>query len=144
MMAKSLVCENHLGKNMDPIGDMMNSLKTAARAGKTGVLLPLSEFKFAIAKLLEQEGFIKGVAKTGKKNRKFIQCELVYQADQPKIVGVKRISKPSRRLYIKHRDLAKLNRGRGVVVLSTPAGLKTGKAASEAKVGGELMFTIWS
>lgn len=129
---------------MDPIGDMINSLKTAARAGKTGVILPLSKLKFGIAKLLETEGYLKGVSQVGKKTRKFIQCELVYQNSTPKIMGVKRVSKPSRRVYIKNRDLRRITKNRGVAVLSTPAGLLTGRAANESKVGGELMFTIWS
>lgn len=129
---------------MDPIGDMINSLKTAARAGKTGVALPLSNLKFEIAKLLEAEGYLKGVNQAGKKTRKFINCELVYQAGAPKIMGVKRVSKPSRRVYIKSRDLSRVNKNRGLAILSPPAGILTGRAASESKVGGELMFTIWS
>ena len=129
---------------MDSIGDMINSLKTAARAGKTGVTLPLSKLKFEIAKLLEAEGYVKGVNQAGKKTRKFINCELVYQDGAPKIMGVKRVSKPSCRVYVKNRDLYRINKSRGMAVLSTPAGLLTGRTANESKVGGELMFTIWS
>lgn len=129
---------------MDPIADMINSLKVAARAGKASVLVPHSKVKLAIAKLLEEEGFIKSVVKAGKKNRKFIQCDLIYVAGGPKIAGVKRISRPGGRVYVETRRLPQIRRGRGLAVLSTPKGLKTATAAMKEKVGGELLFTIWS
>ena len=129
---------------MDTIGDMLNSLKTGAKAGKASVLVPHSKAKLAIAELLEKEGFIKSVVKAGKKNRKFIQCDLIYTAGGPKIVGTKRVSKPSARVYVQSRELASLKRGQGIAVLSTPAGLKRAQAALAEKTGGELLFTIWS
>lgn len=129
---------------MDPIADMINGLKNAARANKVGVAFPASNIKFEIAKLLETQGFIKNVNKAGKKTIKQIQCELVYQDKAPKILGVKRISKPSRRVYVKVNDLKSLGRGRGLAIVSTPQGLKTAGEALAAKTGGELLFTIWS
>lgn len=129
---------------MDTIGDMLNSLKTGAKAGKASVLIPHSKVKLAIAELLEKEGFIKSVVKAGKKNRKFIQCDLVYTAAGPKIMGGKRVSKPSARVYVQSRELPRLKRARGLAVISTPGGLKTAQAALAEKTGGELLFTIWS
>lgn len=129
---------------MDTIGDMLNSLKTGAKAGKTSVLIPHSKVKLAIAELLEKEGFIKSVVKAGKKNRKFIQCDLVYSAGGPKIAGAKRVSKPGTRVYVQSRELSRLKRNRGLAIISTPAGLKTAHTALAEKMGGELLFTIWS
>ncbi len=129
---------------MDSIADMINSLKMGAKAGKPSVLVPHSNIKMAIAKLLEEEGFIKSVVKAGKKNRKFIQCDLIYAEGAAKINGVKRVSKPSRRVYVQTRELPRLRGNKGMAVISTPSGLKTAKAAMTEKVGGEVLFTIWS
>ena len=129
---------------MDPIADMINSLKLAGRAGFTSASVPHSNLKFGIAKLLESEGYLKSVTKAGKKNRQLIQCELSYQGDAAKIAGVKRVSKPSRRVYVELLGLPRYKSTRGTAVVSTSKGLKTVKEAIADKVGGELLFTIWS
>lgn len=129
---------------MDPIADMINSLKTAAKADRSLVSVPHSNVKMAIAKLLEEEGYLKSVVKAGKKNQPTIQVTLVYRDGVAKINGVKRLSKPSRRFYVDTRDLPLISKRRGTAVISTSRGLKTVRAALADKVGGELMFTIWS
>lgn len=129
---------------MDPIADMINSLKLAGKASLPSVTIPHSKVKLAIAKLLESEGYLKSVVKAGKKNRPLIQCELNYQDGATKITGVKRVSKPSRRVYLESRALPRIKSARGTAVISTSQGLKTVKEALAAKVGGEVLFTIWS
>ena len=129
---------------MDPIADMINSLKLAGKAGLPSVTVGHSNLKFSIAKLLESEGYLKSVTKGGKKNHQLIQCELNYQGGETKIAGVKRVSKPSRRVYVESRELPRVKSSRGTAIISTSKGLKTVKEAMTDKVGGELLFTIWS
>lgn len=127
----------------DPIADMLTQLKNASRAGKESVVLPSSNLKYEIAKVLEREGYLKSIARRGKKVKKYLYCELAYEGKAPKINEVKRISKPSRRVYIKSSELKPVRQGYGLAVISTPAGLKTEREAKKEKVGGEILFTLW-
>ena len=102
--------------------------------------MPFSRMKESIAKILEKEGYVKNVdtTKTGA-----LSVSLLYKGGRPVITGAKRISKPSRRMYMGVHDIKPVKRGHGLLVLSTPAGILTGKAARESKVGGEALFEIW-
>lgn len=103
--------------------------------------LPASKMKAAIASVLKREGYLADVEvpkKTGA-----LTVTLAYKGNNPAINGVKRISKPSRRLYMGVRDIHPIKRGHGVVLLSTPKGILTGKEAQQARVGGEILFEIW-
>lgn len=123
----------------DPIADLIVRLQNASRAGKAAVVVPHSQMKSAIAKVLEQEGY---VAEVGKKNNS-LSIALAYKSGRPIINGVKRVSKLSRRFYLGVRDLHPVKRGRGLLVLSTPAGIMTDKEAKQKRVGGEALFEIW-
>src|ERR1700757_2053553 len=123
----------------DPISDFLIRLQNASMVRKDTVSLPYSGVKAAIAKVLEREGYITDV----KKKDNTLACSLVYKSGRPAINGVKRISKPSRRMYMGVRDIHPVKRGHGLVLLSTPQGIMTGKEASEARVGGEILFEIW-
>lgn len=127
----------------DPIADMLIQLKNASRVGKEAVVIPASNLKYEIAKVLEREGYLKAVAKRGKKVKKYLYCELAYEGKEPKINEVKRISKTSRRIYVKADELRSVRQGFGLAVISTPSGLKTEKEARKERVGGELLFTLW-
>lgn len=109
--------------------------------GKTRVSLPLSRMKLSIAEILAREGYVAEVDAAKKEN--VLSVTLVYKNGRPAISGVKRISKPSRRMYMGTRDLKPIRRGHGLLVLSTPAGVLTGKEAREKRVGGEALFEIW-
>ncbi len=122
----------------DPISDFLVRLQNASLVKKGSVTLPYSAVKHAIAKVLEKEGYLASVAK---KNN-LLTVELKY-AGRPAISGVKRISKPSRRMYLGVRDIRPVKRGHGLLVLSTPKGVVTGKEAQVARVGGEALFEIW-
>lgn len=98
--------------------------------------------KEAIAEVLEQEGYITGIDKKAKKDG-VLSVTLAYKDGAPVVQGVKRISKPSRRLYVGVRDIKAVKRGYGAVVLSTPAGVMSGKQAKIKNVGGEVLFEIW-
>jgi small subunit ribosomal protein S8 len=129
---------------MDTIGDLIIRLKNAGMTGKSSVSIPYSSFKMAIAEKLKDHGYVKSVEKKGKKTKKTLDVTLKYnEAGQHAISGVKRVSKPGRRLYKNVLELHPVHYGHGALVLSTPKGIKTDKEARKEKVGGEALFEIW-
>jgi small subunit ribosomal protein S8 len=127
----------------DPISDMIVRLKNAGLAKREVVAFPASALKMAIAEKLKQIGYLKTVEKRGKKVQKTIEAELVYTGGKAKISDVKRISKPSARVYHRHHQIRAVRQGTGFAFYSTPQGIMTDKEAREAKVGGEILFKIW-
>jgi small subunit ribosomal protein S8 len=129
---------------MDPIANMLVMLKNAGAVKKPSVLVPYSNVKLAILNVLVKEGFILSATKKGKKVKKYIQCDLAYFGDgRSKITNIKRMSKPSRRVYVKVDEIKPVRQGLGLSVLSTPQGVMTGVEAKKLRVGGELLFTLW-
>ena len=129
---------------MDPISDMIIRIKNAGDSRKESVILPYSKLKLSILDCLTKEGFIKSFGKKGKKVVKFIEFALAYDEDKKsKITGMERVSKTSKRIYNKVKDIRKVRSGFGRLILSTPKGIMTDKVAKEAKVGGEALFKIW-
>ncbi|TSC61372.1 MAG: small subunit ribosomal protein S8 [Parcubacteria group bacterium Gr01-1014_107] len=126
----------------DSIADMIIRLKNAGAAGKKFVLVSYSKINFAIAEVLREEGFIKSVSKKGKRVNKLIEIELSYEGNSPKIKGVERISKFSRRVYLQAPDLKRAG-GSGRLILTTPQGILTDSEARKKHVGGEALFKIW-
>ncbi len=125
----------------DPIADLLVRIQNASRVGHAHIMIPASKLKHAVATVLAREGYIAEVAKSKKTNS--LQIDLAYKENRPVMTGFKRISKPSRRMYAGTRDLKPVKRGHGLLVLSTPAGILTGKEAREKRVGGETLFEIW-
>lgn len=125
----------------DPISDMLVRLQNASMVGKLRVTLPRSAIKLAIADILAREGYVGEVDKKSKDIN--FSITLVYKNNRPAFGGFKRISKPSRRMYLGVRDVKPVKRGHGTLVLSTPAGILTGKEAQVKRVGGEALFEIW-
>lgn len=124
----------------DPIADLLVRIRNAGLVKKVSVVVPASKMTTAVATVLEKEGYLAGVAK---KKVGPMTLTLAYKNGQPVISGSKRISKPSRRMYMGVRDIKPVKRGHGLLVLSTPAGILTGKQAREKRVGGEVLFEIW-
>lgn len=127
----------------DPVADLIIQIKNASSANKPAISLPYSELKFTISELLAKEGFVKSVSKKGKKVKKFLDIDLLYKENTPRVKGVKRISKPGKRVYKKVGEIKPVKQGYGILVLSTPKGILTDKQARQEKVGGEAMFEIW-
>lgn len=128
----------------DPISNMIISLKNAALVSKDTVVVPFSGVKLAIAECLKTHGYIEQASKkTEKKNRSVIELRLKYTTGGAAIHDVKRISKPSRRMYIGVKDLHPVKHGYGITVLSTPKGILSDKEAKKQQVGGEALFMIW-
>jgi small subunit ribosomal protein S8 len=127
----------------DPVGDFIIRLKNAGMARKNTVSIPYSRLKHAIADKLAASGFIEKVEKHGKKVKKTLDVTLKYANGAHQIQGVKRLSKPGRRLYLGVAEIFPVKFGRGKRILSTPAGILTGEEAKEKNVGGEELFIIW-
>ena len=129
---------------MDPISDMLISMKNAAMVSKETVVVPFSKIKYAIAQCLKDSGFIANASKkTEKNNISVLEIQLSYTAAGSKIHDVKRMSKPSRRMYTAMKELRPVKNGHGITVLSTPKGILTDKQARKELVGGEILFTMW-
>lgn len=125
----------------DPIADFLIRIKNANQAGKSVVSTPASSLNEALAALLQKEGYIAGSSK--KPKSRILEITLKYSGERPAVSGVRRISKPSRRLYMGVRDIRPVRRGHGLLVLSTPKGLLTGAGAKRERVGGEALFELW-
>ena len=128
---------------MDPISNMIIILKNGGLAHKEMVTFPYSKLKNAIALCLEKAGFISEVTKKVKKGQPILEVKLVYVNDKPRITEVERISKQSRRVYFGMKDIHTVRNGAGLLVLSTPKGILSGKDARKEQVGGEALFKIW-
>jgi len=128
----------------DPIADMLTRIRNAKAVGKTSVYIPYSKIKMAIANTLQKEGVIESCEKKGKKVRKSIDVKLKYHQDGTSYISnMKRISKPSQRIYRGYEDLFSVKQGFGFSILSTPEGIMTGKEARQKKIGGEILCEVW-
>ncbi|MDB5260040.1 MAG: rpsH [Candidatus Nomurabacteria bacterium] len=127
---------------MDQIANMLTSIKNAGLVKKATVTIPSSKMKVAILELLKQEGYVKTYHVTDSAKPE-VEIVLEYKKDEPKVKGVKRISKQSKRVYTGVKDITQVKYGFGMSVLSTPKGILSDKQARKELVGGEVLFTIW-
>ena len=127
----------------DPIADMLIRIKNGGKAGKEIVEMPFSNLKESIAKVLFAEGYLTSYAKKGKKVQKTLEVGIAYEGKTPRVSDVARMSKPSRRFYLKADEIKKVKNGYGLMVISTPKGVMTGDDARKGQVGGEALFRIW-
>lgn len=129
----------------DPIADMLTRIRNAIMARQELVDIPYSVIKFSIAKLLKEEGYLKNYKVfTDDARKKFIKVYLNYdERNRNAITGLRRVSKPGRRVYVKAEDLARERSRLGTAVLSTSRGLMTDREALGTHVGGELLFRVW-
>jgi len=125
---------------VDTISNMLISIKNAHAVGKETVEIPYSKLKIEIAKILKREGFISDYEIINP--MKFV-VKLKYKGKEPCIDGLQRLSKPGRRLYVKSKEIPSVLGGLGLVILSTPKGVMTGKEAKNKGLGGELICKIW-
>ena len=128
----------------DPVGDFIVRLANASAVNKEVVSVPFSNFKFAIAEKLKEVGYISAIEKKGKKVKKTIEVTLKYsESGMSAIQGVKRVSKPGRRLYRSVKEVHPVKYGHGTLILTTPKGIMTDTESRKNKVGGEALFQIW-
>ena len=128
----------------DTIGDFIIQIKNAGAVGKKSVSLPYSKLRHAVADKLVTSGYVEGASTKGKTvSEKTLEVTLKYENGSHRISGVKRVSKPGRRLYTKVADIHPVKFGKGNLILSTPAGILTNDEARAKNVGGEQLFIIW-
>jgi small subunit ribosomal protein S8 len=133
----------------DPIADMLTRIRNGLLAGHQTVAVPSSKVKVAIAGILEQEGYIERFEETqaeGKPHR-VLRIRLKYVGQRrerrPVISGLKRVSRPGRRVYARRREIPWVRSGMGVAILTTPKGVMTGVRARQLGVGGEILCRVW-
>lgn len=129
----------------DPIADLLTRIRNALTAGHAKVAMPASQIKLKIAEIMKAEGYIEDVAFDDSGIQGTITVRLRYNPEtgESPIHGLKRISRPGRRIYSKGKEMPEVLGGLGVSIVSTSRGIMTGKAAGEANVGGEVLCEIW-
>ncbi len=128
----------------DPISDLLTRIRNGLIARKSYVLVPSSKLKVAITQVLLEEGFIQGYEVTKDRPQPNIRVWLKYDKErQPILTGLKRISKPGRRVYRGKQDLPWVLSGLGIAVVSTPKGVMTGREARRLGIGGEVLCYVW-
>lgn len=128
----------------DPLADMLTRIRNAGMAKHGKVDIPASKIKIAVAGILKAEGYIKSFKVFNEEGRSIIRIYLkYYRGSQNVITGIKRLSKPGRRVYVKKKDIPNVLDGMGVAVLSTSKGILSDREARNQNVGGELLCSVW-
>jgi small subunit ribosomal protein S8 len=128
----------------DPIADMLTRIRNGQQARFSQVDIPSSKMKVSIARILKEEGFIKNVDLKPDRRQGVLRVYLDYDDNaRPLITGITRISKPSRRVYVRAREIPLVLSGLGISILSTSRGLMTDRQARRENIGGEILCQVW-
>ena len=128
----------------DPVADMITKIRNASAARHEKVDIMTSKLKLEIVKILKTEGYIKNFKKIQADGTNIIRIFLKYdEENNPVLHGVDKVSKPGRRVYSGYKDIPRVLNGYGTLIISTSAGVITGKKAVEKQMGGELICTVW-
>lgn len=127
----------------DPISDMLTRIRNAQAVKKREIVMPFSKVKFAIAKILEKEGYVQDVRQVEEGKFRTLRIGLKYQDRSPVIQSLRRVSTPGRRVYTKSTELPKILSDLGIAIISTPNGLMTNKEARARHLGGEVICEIY-
>jgi len=126
----------------DPVSDMLTRIRNAAMARHERTLVPASQLKKHIAEILKSEGYIADVRQ--EEDPRSLTIVLKYGRDRTSAIdGIKRVSRPGRRVYVRHDHIPRVLSGMGVAILSTSRGVMSDKEARRQKVGGELLCEVW-
>jgi small subunit ribosomal protein S8 len=130
---------------IDPIADMLTRIRNAQYARHERTVMPASKVKKLVAQILKQEGYVADVRDTeDEKGHKALEIVLKYGRDKrPAIDGIRRVSKPGRRVYVRHDKIPHVVNGLGISILSTSSGVMSDTDARRSKVGGELLCEVW-
>lgn len=129
---------------VDPIADLLTRIRNSLTARHSQVVIPGSKIKLAIAQILEKYGYVKGVEWNDEGPQGQIVVDLGYDNDDvPLIRNIRRVSKPSRRVYVGVDEVPEVLNGLGIAILSTSKGVITGTEARAANVGGEVLCTVY-
>jgi len=128
----------------DPIADMLTRIRNAQMARQRQVLVPSSNMKVAIARILKQEGFVRHFDVNKQVPQPVLRVILRYDDKRvPVVRGLKRVSKPGRRIYANRRQIPRVQSGMGVAIISTSRGVVTDREARRLGVGGEVVCYVW-
>lgn len=127
----------------DPISDMLTRIRNGFRADLAEVSVPSSKLKIRVAEILLEEGYIAGQTLVSDSKQGVLKIVLKYEDERSAITGIKRISRPGRRVYVGADDIPKVLNGIGRAILSTSSGVMTDRKAREARVGGEVLCAVW-
>jgi small subunit ribosomal protein S8 len=127
----------------DPIADMLTRIRNAQMVEREKVNVPVSNLKSAIASVMQQEGYIESFSVDGIVASKTLSIKLKYYDSKPVIEKLKRISKPSLRVYVGSSQMPSVMNGLGIVIVSTPKGVMTGQAAHAQNIGGEVLCSVY-
>ncbi|MEZ5566959.1 MAG: 30S ribosomal protein S8 [Halioglobus sp.] len=127
----------------DPLSDMLTRIRNSQMAGKTRVEMPGSKLKAAVARVLQEEGYIGSFSATEENGKPRLAIELKYYKGKPVIAEIDRISRPGLRQYRNKDELPSVRAGLGVAIVSTSRGVMTERAARAAGVGGEVLCTVY-
>jgi small subunit ribosomal protein S8 len=127
----------------DPIADFITRIRNAQAAHHESLVVPGSRMKFALAKILEREGYVAEAKEQIDGVRKTIEVTLKYLGKTPYIRSLTRVSTPGRRVYRKANELPRVLSDQGIAIVSTSAGLMTNKEARKRKLGGEVLCEIY-
>ena len=128
----------------DPIADMLARIRNAGMAKHPELTLPASNTKLAIARVLVETGFLENVHVEAREGRATLVLGLRYDDEgEPLVDGLKRVSRPGRRVYVGHEKIPRVREGLGVAVISTSKGILSDRAAREASIGGEVLCEVW-
>lgn len=127
----------------DPIADMLARIKNALMVRHEEVLIPYSNIKSEIGRVLKEEGYLEDFEVSGEGVKRHIRIKLKYSPEGlPGIRGFKRVSKPSGRVYIGRNEIPRVVTGMGAAILSTSKGIMTGRSARNLGIGGEIICTV--
>ncbi|MCH7518785.1 MAG: 30S ribosomal protein S8 [Candidatus Dadabacteria bacterium] len=127
----------------DPIADMLSRIRNAITAGHKTTRIPSSGFKVELARILKEQGYVSDWKIIEDSGRKTISVDLAYTSNKESVIKeIKRISKPSRRVYVNKTEIPRVKGGLGICVLSTSKGIMTGSEARRQGIGGELICSI--
>ena len=133
-----------MANTSDPISDFLTRLRNAQTAQHVKVSMPGSKMRLGLAEILQRHGYVSSAAWRAEGPQGFVDIELRYDDDnRPMIMSLKRVSKPSRRVYVRTDEIPEVLNGLGIAILSTSKGLLTDKEARAAQVGGELLCEIY-
>ena len=128
----------------DPIADMLTRIRNDGKAKFSSTDIPGSTLKTELAKVLKDEGFIRNYKFIKDDKQGILRVYLKYgQGERSVIYGIERVSKPSRRVYVKSKDIKPILNGMGIAILSTSKGIMTDKNARRENVGGEVLCNVW-
>ena len=128
----------------DPLSDLLNRLRNGMRAGHDRVDVPASRIKEDVLRVLADEGYVSSWRRVEEKGRPVLRVGLKYDHEgSPIVAGLKRVSRPGRRVYTPAKEIPDVLGGLGISIISTSKGIVTGRKARESRLGGEILCNVW-